>query len=222
MVDAMGYCRALVELNRDTLIPEDLVVNTWHFITPGSVADAAADLTVNIDAFYTSIGSLLASSLTGTGTIKYYDMEDPEPRSPVATGSVVFTTANNSLPGEVALVLSFQGPLVSGANQSRRRGRLFIGPLGTAVAEASTGDVRPTASARNTLVTAAEALMDDTSLPGLIWTVFSPTTAGPAPWSEGALEDAMTTVTNGWVNDAFDTMRSRGLRPSARTIFPVP
>lgn len=215
----MAFMRALVELNNDSLIPRDLATNTWHFRTPGSVAAAATDCTANLNAFYTAIGTYLSASLTGSGTVKYYDLEDAEPRAPVATGLISFTPGANQFPNEVALCMSFQGPLVSGSPQSRRRGRLFLGPLSTTGGTGATGDLRPGAACRNAVCTAADALMSDTSLPGLSWAVFSPSTAGPPPWSAGALDDAFVTVTNGWVNDAYDTIRSRGLSPTTRSVW---
>lgn len=217
----MPFARCLVTLNNDTLQPVDQVTNTWHFQTPGAVADAGTAILDNIDAFYSAISTYLSINLTGTGEIDLYDLEDPEPRAPVFNGSFTAGVGTNALPNEVAVALSYQAPIVSGTNQARRRGRLFIGPLATNVMATGTGDQRVASGFRNALVAAAEALMDDTTLPGLVWSVFSPTTAGAPPWSAATLGDSFFTVTNGWVNDAFDTMRSRGAAPTTRTVFPV-
>lgn len=217
---AMAFMRALVELNRDSLVPADKSVNIWHFVTPGTVAAAAPTVTTLLDTFYTDIETRMSQTLTGTGAIKYYDLEDAEPRAPVATGAIAFTPGVSAYPGEVAICLSFQGPVVSGFNQARRRGRLYIGPLASSTGAVDVADVRPGSATRTDICDAAEALMTDTTLPGLIWSVFSPSTAGPPPYSGAALVDAFVTVTNGWVNDAFDTMRSRGAAPTARTVFP--
>lgn len=217
----MAFARVLATLNNDTLQPVDQVTNTWHFQTPGAVADAGTAILDNLDAFYTAISTYLSVNLTGTGDIKIYDLEDPEPRAPVFEGDMTFGAGTNGMPNEVSVCLSYQAPIVSGTNQARRRGRLFIGPLATTAQATGTGDMRVASGFRTALVTAAEALMDDTTLPGLVWSVFSPTTAGTPPWSAGTLGDSFFTVTNGWVNDAFDTMRSRGLAPTTRTVFPV-
>jgi len=215
----MAYARVLVELNNDSLIPKDLVTNTWHFVTPGSVAAAEPDITANLDAFYTAIQTYLSASLTGTATAKYYDLEDPEPRAPVATGAITFTPGSNQLPNEVAVCMSYQGPIVSGQNQARRRGRLFLGPLSQTGFTGATGEFRPGSAMRSAICTAADALMSDTSLPGLVWALFSPSTAGPPPWSGATLADAFVTITNGWVDDAADTVRSRGLSPTTRSVW---
>lgn len=216
----MAFARVIVTLQNDTAQPVDAATNTWHFQTPGAVADAATAITDNLDAFYTAIQTYMSVNLTGTGACDFYDLEDVSPRAPVATTAISFAPGTDGFPNEVACCLSYQAPQVSGESQARRRGRLFIGPLATGTGSDQTGDIRPTSTFRNALVQAAEALMDDTTLPGLVWSVFSPATAGPAPWSAGTLGDSFFTVTNGWVNDAFDTQRSRGLAPTARTLFP--
>jgi hypothetical protein len=216
----MPFIRALVELNNDSLQPVDRSTNTWHFELPDATAPTLALLTTQLDDFYTSVGGLFGPQLTGTGNIKYYNLEDAEPRAPIGTGLVTFTPGANGFPSEVAICLSYQGTLVSGESQARRRGRLYLGPLSITTGSIDSGDVRVTAAARTTIATAADALMDSTTIAGRRWCVFSPATAGPPPWSAGTLLDAFVTITNGWVNNDFDTQRSRGLRSSARTIFP--
>jgi hypothetical protein len=216
----MAFARVLVQMLNDTALPKDMAVNTWHFRTPGSVADASATINANLDTFYTALSTYYSPVLTGTCTTKYYDLEDNEPRAPVAESSFVMGTLGSSgLPNEVAVCMSYQAPIVSGTPQARRRGRLFLGPLSTNITSSSTGDQRPSSGARTAIAAAADALMSDTTLPGLIWSVFSPSTAGTPPWSAATLGDAFETITNGWINDAFDTMRSRGLAPTARTTW---
>jgi len=215
----MGYARVQVSLNRDTNLPADAAVNVWHFRTPGTVAASDEDLRDLIEAFYVDVQGLLASGLVGTAGVKIYDLEDAPPRAPVFEGSLSFTPASTQLPGEVAMVMSFQGPVVSGTPQARRRGRLFLGPLSQDTFSGATGDLRPGSTARLTIATAAESLIADSAAPGLIWSAFSPTTAGPEPWSSGELDNAFVTVTDGWIDDAFDTIRSRGVAPSTRTLF---
>lgn len=217
----MGFCRVQVAFLRDTGLPEDECVNTWHFITPGDVGDSVSAINALLDTFYSSCQTFISSGLTGGARTTYYDLAQPNPRPPVDVNSIVISTGGNPLPGECAVVLSFQGIVVPGIPQARRRGRLYLGPLTATSSSVATGGVRPSGALRDTIVAAAEALMDDTTTPGLIWCVFSPTTAGPEPWSSGELTNAFVTVVNGWVDDAFDTIRSRGLAASTRTVFPV-
>jgi hypothetical protein len=49
--------------------------------------------------------------------------------------------------------------------------------------------------------------------------VFSPTIAGSPPWSEGTLIDSSVDVVAGYVDNAFDTIRSRGSLTTARTLW---
>lgn len=215
----MAFARVQVELINDSVLTRDSAINTWHFQTPGSVAAAATDITDNLDAFYSAIQSLLSSTCTGTANLKFYDLEDATPRPPVATSSFIFSPGGTALPGEVACVLSFRATTVAGQVAARRRGRIFLGPLSQSSMSVSGGDVRISAGSRTTITAAAAALRDDTTLSGLIWSVFSPTTAGSPPWSSGALSGSFEAVVAGHVDDAYDTVRSRGLSALARTTF---
>jgi len=217
----VGYARVQARLLNDSALPENAAMNVWHFLTPGAVSASTADIKELLEDFYEDVGAYLSSGLTGVGELRFFDLEDAPPRAPVDTLSMAFTPGGAlQLPHEVALVLSFQGPQISGTPQARRRGRLFIGPLDGDVAQTGTGDARPTAAALNAITAAAEALMTQVTYAGIVWSVLSPTSAGPEPWTAGDLSAGFVTITNGWMDNAFDTMRSRGLAASSRTLFP--
>jgi hypothetical protein len=140
-------------------------------------------------------------------TWKLYDRADTPPRAPVATGTWSFAgaPAGDSLPKEVALCLSFQGAPLSGTPQSRRRGRIYMGPLRTS---ALGTDGRPVAGLITQLKDAGDNLLAASeAAASWIWVVYSPTSG---------LE---TTITNGWVDNEFDTQRRRGRVPTSRTTF---
>ncbi len=147
-----------------------------------------------------------AANLWGTGfrmypqgvtriTAKIYDMDQPEPRLPLATKMSGAQTANEgSGPSEVALCLSFYATV----NQPRRRGRLFIGPFLTgAMAQ------RPSAGLRTELGVLATGIANLGGV-DVDWMQYSPTL------------NVGNKVTNWWVDNEWDTIRSRGLKGTER------
>jgi len=132
------------------------------------------------------------------------------------------TGTGNALPAECAICLSYRGELLSGSNPARRRGRIFLGPLDYGTVDATTPDQRVQPSTMGTIAGAANAMIND-GIAGeqVVWAVFSPTIAGAPPWSPTDLEDATIPVLAGYVDNAFDTIRSRGSRPTTRQTFAV-
>lgn len=121
----------------------------------------------------------------------------------------------NPLPDECCVCCSFHGSLTgllehSGGTspKSRRRGRIFLGPL----VQAAVGDSGPTdADVTVSLIEDSNAAMEDlmtsSSAEFLAWCV----------WSRAAA--AMFPVVGGWTDNEFDTLRKRGLRVSAKTTW---
>lgn len=127
---------------------------------------------------------------------KIYKMSDPEPRVPLKEYELQFAaSAAAGAPREVALCLSFY----AGVNQPRRRGRLYIGPF-----RAADMALRPAQAVRDRIGTLAAALSGIGGA-NVQWVQHSPTT--------GEFHN----VTNWWVDDEWDTMRSRGLKATVRT-----
>lgn len=102
------------------------------------------------------------------------------------------------------MVTSFQGARTSGSVQARRRGRIYIGPLKTTTST----NGRPNSTAITTLATASSALgIDLNAVADTTWCVWSPTSGTAVP------------ITDGWVDNAFDTQRRRGWDPTSRTTY---
>jgi hypothetical protein len=137
---------------------------------------------------------------------RIYDLGDPPPREPTIVPSTAWIKPTGSgLPAEVAIVLSFYGS----RNLPRQRGRLFIGPLDTGVlSQATNAVVRPALESRDAIRRGAVNVLNTTQ--NLTWVVISPTAA------------TATVIENGWIDDAFDTQRRRGVAPSSRILFPIP
>lgn len=177
----------------------DKVVNTIYLRKSG-VADPFAD-----DNLFNDLGAIMAtkgSLYAGCSSyeLRMYDMEDaPGPPEKIKTGAMTQVTLQS--PREVALCLSFRGAL----NVPRQRGRIFLGPL-NATSE------RPAVATRNLVLQFATDLAN---LGGtdVDWCVYSPTSR-----LEGAsLGDSFHPVKHAWVDDEWDTVRSRGLRATTRT-----
>lgn len=202
-----------------TGLPTDVVQNTFHFLfTVGSpVPSDFSLLLIDIEAFYTAIfTSVSLASMapwidSGAVSEKIYDLADPTPRTPVyeATSSYSVVRATNATTQpEVALCLSYQGTKISGLPQARRRGRLFIGGLGVATTAGDSDSFPvPTPTIITNMATAASGLIVSAAADGWEWNV----------WSE--TDQSGTAVTDGWIDNAFDTQRRRGNEATSRTTW---
>lgn len=218
--------RAQVSIPLDSGVPEDAIVNTWHFdddddpvAAPGDTRDWIMQALRN---FYQTIdATLFPRTIGANATVKLYDIAAPMPRQPLFTETLALTPADqDALPSEVALCLSFAAAMESGVPPARRRGRVFIGPLATTVAEQVNSQSRPSTAAMTVLRDAADALQNGVVHPGagnpyrLRWSIYSPKTDETATVGE-----AFNDVLSGWVDDAFDTQRRRGPGATSRLVF---
>lgn len=233
----MGYYRCQIALMNDSAEPRDLAVNVWHYRTgdtEDSQSTVASAIAAATETFYNTIPQYLSENLAVTGhRTKVYDMTDPPPRFPIYDALWTLNTAGtDALPNEVALCLSFRGQILSGTNRRRNRGRIYIGPLARNVLVDSVGDVRPTTAFRNDIVAGADATVWEPSFAGIggpiKWCVFSRSDAlglavgeqGPdeePAYTAGQLNLGFKPVVSYWVDDAFDTQRRRGARPTTKT-----
>lgn len=201
--------RVQVVMQRASALPEDIVTNTLYFEKSAIQTDSedVDSMVAMLDAFYgtahgaspSPIATYIANSVIGV-TYKVYKIFDPLPRYPVAEVAASWVgganLGSNALPSEVAICCSFKG-----GNGPRRRGRIYIGPLGAAQT-VTDGVVRPSTTVRQCIADAALDMASSTE--NTNWVVASPTGADFVP------------VNSGWVDDAFDTMRSRGEAPTSR------
>lgn len=184
----------------------DASTNTW--------AVDADDVTAlglfhdELETFYTSIQGQYPSLVRQTDhEIVSYNRADPTPRAPVLSTKFDFvgSPTGDSLPPECAMCVSFQGNPMSGSNQARRRGRVFIGPLRESTLHT---DGRPTAATVTALKNAGQTLLTNSN---------SATTWKWQVWSTAGNGD--TQITNGWVDNEYDTQRRRGRVATSRTTF---
>jgi len=201
----MALYRVQCRLPATSGVVNDLAMNTWHFIADDLTALALA--VTSLGTFYDGIDVIYPGTVdVANATYTAYDLDDEMPRAPVLEGTLgSMSSTGNPYPTEMAICLSFQAPRQSGVAQARRRGRVFLGPLDTGAGDSSG---RPATSYITAIHDAADGLLTASdSASTWSWAVYSPT-AGVA-----------ITVTNGWVDNAFDVQRRRGVDPTSRQTF---
>lgn len=170
----------------------DAIVNTIYVDTDAEFAVSGVDA----DGLLNDVLNIWDNRLRGLGEwkAKLYKMSDPEPRFPIATKIKTVTPATALGPREVALCLSFY----SERNTPRRRGRLYLGPWPSGAL-----NERPTDTLCDGLLSMAQDLG---ALGGINmqWVIFSPTS--------GEYHN----VSDCWVDNEWDTVRSRGVRATSR------
>lgn len=203
-----------------TGLVEDVVSNVLHFDWVGVGNPTPTDyvsLEGLVQQFYAEV--FTNASTAGMApwmrplltTMKVYDLVDVPPRVPKhsATTPLASTLASaGSLPTEVSLVISAQADPQSGSPQARRRGRVYIGGIGTGLtAGGSSAFPVPSPTLLANAATAASNMANNGTVIDWIWVVWSRVDSLPYP------------ITNGWVDNAFDTQRRRGQAATARTLW---
>lgn len=210
------HFRATVRMQGPSGLPEDQRVNTWYFRNDQEVPnipnliDAIAAV---LDAFYGatngaaggSIANLMSGLVTSAEYI-VYDLGASGKRYPIGSPRAATWTppaTTQSLPGEVSSVLSYyagQGP--------RKRGRLYLGPFIQTANSGGAALSEPSSDLQTRMVESALNVLNTTE--NVTWAQVSPT-AGEA-----------TPVIGGWVDNAWDTQRSRGVAPTSRATWGAP
>jgi len=199
----------------ESMLPEDAYVNTFHFyndIFPGSDYDNVRDMLLN---FYNTeapdAGSTIASwmtpvTLSGNYTLKAYNLHDTKPRAIKYQHTGTVDLGNqNAMPTECAAVFSFQAFPDSGQPQARRRNRVYLGPFGIG---ANQGDGYLSDNLVQAMLFAGKQLKKESDASAKwFWVIYSPT------------DDEFYAAENGWVDNAWDTQRRRGMPSTARGVF---
>lgn len=200
-------------------IPADAVTNTMHFdlevdqFAIGDVIDLAQG---QLETFYEdALGDYRSPLMSQSGhETSWYDITQPTPRVPTSTETWAFPTAvSNSLalPNEVCSVASFQAVKLSGVSQSRRRNRIYLGPLNGSAIVSSSGMIAT--AFMNDATTAMQNLASFSATPGtnsFEWVGWSPT------------DLTSFELQNGWMDNAPDIQRRRGLEATQRVVWPGP
>lgn len=210
----MVAVKAQVSLPYKSSVPTDVAVNVWSFEIDDDTETEYAQVQGFLFEFYKAVCPFLSPVLDITKILtKIYLRSDPQPQVPkydLEWGTGV-ATASDPIPEECAVCLSFKGVSVSGVPPARRRGRIYLGPLGdNTVLEDASGRARVNGSFDN----AIEA--------GIVAGTAELTTAGNAHtvWSETTSTNVV--IASYWVDNAFDTQRRRGPVSTSRATWVTP
>lgn len=185
-------------MQTDTALPRDVMIITPHFNVSSGTPDP--------DTLAGLINDKMAAWLTVAApvTTKIYATSGPPPHHPLAnkTKNPAGAPIVSSAPREIALCLSYYSLF----NSPGDRGRLYI-PLAW-ITKATGGGVplsmRPAGSHQSSVML-------------LVTDMFKSLTTAGAQWGFWSTSDnAFKAVTNYYVDDEWDTVRKRGLRPTGR------
>lgn len=214
-------------------MPEDVFINTFHFATQSANEAEAINVVNLLKDLYTlaapggspanaPIGQWIGGVVKRDANackIRVYDLAQPKPRPVLHEGSFTMTGLSTGwtqdLPAEVALCASFWGV----ANRPRTRGRVYLGPWGNHASGAGTsGRSIPIVGLRQSIAASFGRMIN-----------VAASTANLAVFSRGVYQidgvvqpvtsQLYTVVTDGWVDDAWDTQRRRGQDATTRTTF---
>jgi hypothetical protein len=191
----MSLVIAQVSMAADSTLARDAIVNTLHFNDKSTLGFAPTDW----QNLANDLAAIYDGGVFSTGShqiqVRLYDMDDAKPR-PIKAQATKNTglAPQTGSPREVALCLSFYAD----RNLPRRRGRIYI----PAFAMGAPG-LRPTSTNRTKLLDLAASLA---GLGGIDveWCVYS------------RLDNVHYPISDAWVDDEWDTVRSRGLRATLR------
>jgi hypothetical protein len=189
---------------------EDTIVNTWGFDMDKDEGTGNAVLSALL-SFYTGLAAYLSpmQAWNSGGKAKFYDMTDAEPRVPWKESVFTFTGAfgATTLPTECCIAMSFQGDPISGVEQRRRRGRIYLGPLFSGAVSTTNGLLTPAV----------------TSLVVTQMTALEAASTAAASWTWGVISNTpslnFVRATSGWVDNAVDIQRRRGYDATLRTVW---
>lgn len=200
----MAAYRLQVILATSDNVPENFITNTYCIDT--DLNETKRDLIVAAvkELYDTLRPSHLSDLIAQNGhRVKFTELVGTPPIYPTydVTWNLDSAPTGASLPSEVAMVASFQGARISGEPQRRRRGRVYIGPLKSAILD----NGRPTLSSYQALAVAMSAFgIDINNVADTSWCVWS------------AVDQEAVPITDGWVDNSFDTQRRRGVQTTAR------
>lgn len=202
----MPFYITQVRLKTDDGVAANYVTNTYSMFAADLVGLALAHSA--IWARYNNIRTYMSAQLAQNNhEITSYLRADPTPRAPVLVTQHNYTSdpAGTPMPPEVSICLSFQSDRESGVSQARRRGRVYLGPFNSTILGT---DGRTNGTFRTAVVDFGQALLDASdAATDWAWFIWSTVDQDHSP------------VTNGWVDNEFDTQRRRGREYTLRTTF---
>lgn len=216
-------------------LPGDRCVHTmaWRFEVGQPLTANFDDLQAQLVGFYTATSGVQNNAmgvyLSGRLSRDMPPVLDIYKCQPTGTplGSPVYTSdllvlpepgAASNLPAEVAVRLSVNADLTGipeedGTERPRgsRRGGFYFGPLSAVIADGGADDEPGVDSSfRLDAKIAMQDLHENAGLAGWTWSI----------WSRD--DNELYAVVNGRIDNAFDTQKRRGPKPTNGTVFPLP
>lgn len=199
----MATLRCVSRMFMTSGLVDDAVTNTF-FVGTNPEDDGNPEIAGAWETFMRLFTGSFSGQVAQSGhTLTAYDMADPEPRVPVWEVGWDFLSAPSgaAMPAEVSLCLSFQAVKVSGSPQARRRGRIYLGPFD----ETPNDNGRPSSSFCTGAANGLKAFAEDLVAANCSLLVYS------------RVDGVGRTAVEGWVDNAWDTQRRRGLDPTVKT-----
>ena len=199
------------------------VENNWHFsyngaINPLGAEDCAVSGRSAILAFWKggplpsgadSLSGYLSGYLENVIHFRWVNWEDETNTSEEMTTATIAARTVNNLPEEVATCVTFKCDHYGGHRRQSFYNRVYLGPLATSInAGGGTVPSRPTLAYREDVVAAYSLFREELDILGLDvarHAVYSPK------------HDSSGTVTDGWIDNAWDIQRRRGIDPTVKT-----
>ena len=191
----MADVRMLVSWGETTAPPTDRYSNTLYFSVDNSPLDPAGYQKLADD-----LRDIYAARFFTSGCkieVRAYDMADAKPRPERAFSTVTRTGSITASAPQVAVCLSYY----SGRNLPRNRGRIYTGPY------TNTARLVP-ATIQDDLIAMGQAFANLGGV-NVDWSVWSPTTAAGGG-------DGSKSISDIWVDNSWDIVRSRKLKGTAR------
>lgn len=223
----MPILRATAVLNMRTGKPDEAARNVWHFDAGAADTDTLTDVANAVGLFYTSLASYFGPGIDPAANACRVDMSVVTPGSPGESDDVVtpllvsvpFTlgvgTSSYPQPEQVAVCLSFNADLTGVSEESgltrprsRRRGRIFLGPLNQTTQQAPSGMYKARVADAF-----AEAVLDAYDTAHAAW-VDDPDAPRHVIYSRA--DGIARQVNRLRLDESFDTMRRRKVAASSR------
>lgn len=228
-------------------LPRDQSVNTFWFLVPVVDATTANLVAERVRDFYVAVAAGNPTPLfdwygsqvaVGGHSVKIYEIDintgdnrngaDGAPIHVEAyehTGRAVI--GDGGLASEVSMCLSFRNTTTINTPAARRRGRIYFGPLRAGAVDQSVdfNTPRPPAALQDEIRRAGVALRTANSA-AAVWSIYSrphpgrPLTPRPGKADLPAIParvGSVHSVDQVWTDNAYDTQRRRGERPTGRT-----
>lgn len=220
------YLRASIVMQGASGLPRDETVNTLSFVAEKTMGFAAVlQIHNDIQELWTAIGGSFSNEIARTGAqVHYYDWSIAPPNPPLYVEALSIPARLAGvvdMPRELAMCVSFKAPTLSGTVPARRRGRIYLGPL---VQDSTSLDYdMPQAATLTAFAGAFGAFLQASQAnEGSRWAIVSRRIAGG--WLSGQqgppnLAGAVSPVDEGWIDNAWDIQRRRGLEPTSRVTF---